>query len=179
MASGWPSDAQLVSRAKTGRLDAFEELVRRHRTGVYRVALRMLGSPDDAEDVAQDAFVRAWQALPRFRADSSFSTWLHRIVVNRCLNIRRDSRQTEPLPQSKEDPSYQPERVVEARNQLAAAARAIASLDPAHRAAFVLREFEGFSYGEIAAILHVTVPAVKGRIHRTRLELVELMREWS
>lgn len=79
-------DVHLVRAAQLGDLYAFEELVRRHRTRVYRVALRMLANPADAEDAAQDAFVQCWSALPGFRAESSFSTWLVRIVTNRCLN---------------------------------------------------------------------------------------------
>src|SRR3954469_20216850 len=80
------SDPHLVTRAKAGRLDAFEELMRRHRDRVYRIALRMLGNESDAEDATQDAFVQAWTRLPEFRAESQFSTWMHRIATNRCLD---------------------------------------------------------------------------------------------
>jgi len=88
------TDADLVSRAQAGQLDAFEELVRKHRLATYRVALRMLGDESDAEDATQDAFVQAWRNLGGFRADAAFPTWMYRIVTNRCLNmqLRRDRR---------------------------------------------------------------------------------------
>ena len=120
------TDADLVSRAQAGRLDAFEELVRRHRLGTYRVALRMLGDESDAEDATQDAFVQAWRNLGRFRADGAFSTWMYRIVTNRCLNMLRARRRTEPLPTDREAPASRPDRIAEARWQVEDLTRAIA-----------------------------------------------------
>ncbi|MBN1145911.1 MAG: sigma-70 family RNA polymerase sigma factor, partial [Anaerolineales bacterium] len=79
-------EAQLVQRARRGDTDAFAELLRAHQDFAYNLALRALGDPHEAEDVAQEAFVRAWQALPRFRGDARFRTWLYRIVANLCYN---------------------------------------------------------------------------------------------
>jgi RNA polymerase sigma-70 factor, ECF subfamily len=172
------TDADLVSRAQAGRLDAFEELVRRHRLGTYRVALRMLGDESDAEDATQDAFVQAWRNLAGFRADAAFSTWMYRIVTNRCLNLLRARRRTEPLSERHEAPTARPDRIAEARWQVEDLRRAIARLTPEQRAPLVLRELEGCSYGQIAEALDLSIPAVKSRLHRARLELLAAMREW-
>ena len=172
------SDADLVSRAQAGRLDAFEELVRRHRLAVYRVALRMLGDEGDAEDATQDAFVQAWRKLAGFRADAAFSTWMYRIVTNRCLNMLRARRRTEPLPADREAPASRPDRIAEGRWQVEDLARAIGRLTPEQRAPLVLRELEGCSYEEIAEALDVSISAVKSRLHRARLELLAAMRAW-
>ena len=173
------SDADLVRRAQAGHLQAFEVLVERHQLRIYRVALRMLGNPADAQDVAQDAFLRAWRALAGFRGDSAFSTWLYRIVTNQCLKFLRDRPRAAPLDELAEAPASRPEELVEAGARRQALADAIAKLNPNQRAALVLREFEGCTYEEVAAILGITVAAVKGRLHRARLELLEVMREWS
>jgi RNA polymerase sigma-70 factor (ECF subfamily) len=170
-------DVHLVRAAQLGDLYAFEELVRRHRTRVYRVAVRMLASPADAEDAAQDAFLQCWSALPGFRAESSFPTWLVQIVINRCLNMLR-SRRAEPLEERHEARAVRLTEVVEARAELKALQVALGGLPPEQRAPLVLRELEGLSYEEIASVLEVTVSAVKGRIHRARLGLVVAMRQW-
>jgi RNA polymerase sigma-70 factor (ECF subfamily) len=173
-----PDDAQLVTRAQAGRLDAFEELVRRYRQPIYQVALRMLGDAADAEDATQDAFVQAWRNLAGFRADAAFSTWMYRIVINRCLNVLRARRRTEPLPVGREAPASRPDRIVEARWEVEDLKLAIARLSPEQRAPFVLRELEGRSYQEIAEVLELSVPAVKSRLHRARLEVLAAMRGW-
>jgi RNA polymerase sigma-70 factor (ECF subfamily) len=174
-----PTDADLVSRAQAGRLDAFEELVRRHRLGTYRVALRMLGDQGDAEDATQDAFVQAWRNLGGFRADAAFSTWMYRVVTNRCLNMLRARRRTEQLPETHEAPASRPDRIAEARWQVEDLKRAIIRLTPEQRAPLVLRELQGCSYEEIAEALELSIPAVKSRLHRARLELLSAMREWA
>ena len=173
------ADADLVSRAQAGRLDAFEELVRRHRTATYRVALRLLGDESDAEDATQDAFVQAWRNLGGFRADAAFSTWMYRIVTNRCLNMLRARRRTEPLPEEREAPASRPDRIAEARWQVEDLKRAIGRLTPEQRGPLVLRELQGCSYEEIAQVLDLSIPAVKSRLHRARLELLAAMRSWT
>lgn len=171
-------DAYLVSRAQAGRLDAFEELVHRHRDRVYRVALRMLGDTRDAEDAAQDVLLQAWRSLDGFRADSAFSTWVYRIAVNRCLNVLRIRHETEPMMTEHASRTPTIEAIVESRLQLDDVRRAILSLTPEQRAPLVLREFEGCSYEELAEILDVSVSAIKSRLHRARLELLNASREW-
>jgi RNA polymerase sigma-70 factor (ECF subfamily) len=171
-------DIHLVSAAQRGDLIAFELLVRRYGTPAYRIALRILGNPTDAEDVMQDSLLQAWQALPELRDKRFFSTWLYRIVTNRCLNAIRSRRATEVLPNEIEDETRRPNHVTEARRQLQTLRRAIMRLTPEQRVPFVLRELEGLSYEEIAEVLGTTVPAVKGRLHRARLALLEAIGAW-
>jgi RNA polymerase sigma-70 factor (ECF subfamily) len=172
-------DAYLLARAQAGYLDAFEALVERYQVRVYRVALRMLGNQADAQDATQDALVSAWQGLASFRGDSAFATWLYRIITNRCLNLLRDRPRTEPLAVELEARTGRPDELVEAGQQRAALLGSIGGLRPEQRAPLVLREFEGCSYEEIAGILGISVAAVKGRLHRARLELLDVMHPWT
>ena len=171
-------DAYLVGRVQAGYVDAFELLVQRHRDRVFRVALRLLGDSQDAADAAQEAFIDAWRALPRFRQDSSFVTWLHRIVVNRCLQHQRRPRDRVGLPDGDVAGGAQPAQVVEERMQAAALREAIAALPTEQRLPLVLVEFGGFTYEETAAILSVPPATVRGRLFRARKGLVEAMRQW-
>jgi len=168
----------LVAAARDGDGDAFELLVRRHQGAVYGLALRMLGSEADAQDAAQDTFVQAWRALARFRGDSAFSTWLYRIVTNRCLNILARRRPADALSDDHADRRDDPAEIAVGRERMHAVAAAVLRLGREQRAALVLREFQGLSYDEIAAVLGITVAAVKGRIHRARLLLVEELGAW-
>lgn len=172
-------DAHLVTRARAGGADAFEELVRRHRDRVYRVALRMLDDPREAEDATQDVLLQTWRSLDRFRADSAFSTWVYRIAVNRCLNVLRDRRRTEPLESDQDSTAPSVEAAVASRLELDDVKRAITRLTPEQRAAFVLREVEGRTYEELAEVLDCSVSAVKSRLHRARLELLNAVRGWQ
>jgi RNA polymerase sigma-70 factor, ECF subfamily len=172
------SDRFLVGAAQAGDLHAFEALVSRHQDAVYRVALRMLGSKVDAEDAAQDTLVLAWRALSTFRGESEFSTWLYRIVTNRCLKARAARHPTEALPEVLIDRDRDPAEALVRSERLRALARAVLALPAEQRAALVLRELEGLSYEQIARALGVTVPAVKGRIHRARLGLLRASATW-
>jgi RNA polymerase sigma-70 factor (ECF subfamily) len=172
------ADRVLVDAARAGDVDAFEVLLRRHEGSVYRVALRLLGSDADAQDATQETFIRAWRGLGRFRGDSAVSTWLYRIVTNRCLNViaaRRPAENLDPdLPLSASDPA----EITEQRERFTAVARRVMSLVPEQRAAVVLRDFEGLSYEEVAEVLGVSVAAVKGRIHRGRLVVLREAAQW-
>jgi len=172
------SDRFLVAAAQAGDLQAFEALVRRHQDSAYRVALRMLGSKADAEDTAQEALVQAWRRLSTFRGESAFSTWLYRIVTNRCLNVRAARRPMEALPDVLMNRDGDPPEALERSERLHALAHGLLELSAEQRAALVLRELEGLSYEEIAQVLGVSVPAVKGRIHRARLALLEASATW-
>lgn len=180
------SDEYLVQRAQAGYLDAFEELVVRHRDRVYRLALRLLGSPADAEDVAQDSLVQAWQSLPGFRSEAAFSSWLYRIVVNKCRDAQRRSRSTPaPVdPQGTELHHRLPTApdsadVVEADGRAAALHHVIAGLPFDLRTPLVLCEFEGCSYAQAADVLGLTEATLRGRLARARRELVQQMQGWS
>lgn len=168
-------EAELVTRAREGDLDAFDSLVRRHGPAVYRVAVRMLGEPADAEDAAQESFVQAWRSLRSFRGQSRFSTWMYRIVTNRCLNELARRRETEPLQEESPSEGPGPEEVVVARSEFAVLRQVVDDLTPEQRVALVLREFEGCTYEEIAEVLDISVSAVKSRLHRARVEVLEAM----
>jgi RNA polymerase sigma-70 factor, ECF subfamily len=171
-------DAILVQAAQDGDTDAFEAIVRNHQAGVYRVALRMLGSRADAQDVTQETFVRAWRSLGRFRSNSTVSTWLYRIVTRRCLDVIAARRTTEHLDEDLQTSAAGPSETAERRERLQAVTRAIAMLPAEQRAALVLREFESLSYQEVADVLGTTVPAVKGRIHRARIAVLNQTVGW-
>ena len=138
----------------------------------------MLGSRVEAEDAAQEALVQAWRGLSRFRGESAFSTWLYRIVTNRCLNFRAARPPTEVPPDVLIDRDSDPPEALERSERLHSLARGLLQLSAELRAALVLRELEGMSYEEIGQVLGVTVPAVKGRIHRARLALLQASGTW-
>ena len=168
-----------MDKARGGDPEAWEVLLRRHRQRIYRIALRMLGDPDDAEDVAQDVAVQLLTALAGFTGTSSFTTWLYRIVINRSLNHQRRRRPTRPLLESDHPVAAGPEVTVLARGRAAATAEALARLPDQLRSALVLHEMEGLRYQEVASVLDVSEPTVRGRIYRARLHLVDDLREWS
>lgn len=169
----------LIRAAQRGDLDAFGDLARRHELSVYRVALRMLGSQADAEDAAQEALVKAWRSIGRFRQGSAFGTWLYRIVTNHCLNVIAARRPTAELDEQRDgDPGLDPAVRVQQRAQLDELKSSIAGLPGEQRAALVLREFEGLSYEEVAEVLQISLSAVKGRIHRARLTVAQDLGGW-
>jgi RNA polymerase sigma-70 factor, ECF subfamily len=173
-----PDDLDLVRRARGGDLPAFEVLVRRHTGRLYRIAVRIVGSREDAEDCVQNSWLAAWRALPGYRAEAAPTTWLYRIATNEALMTVRRRRPVGSLEDAAEAPdpaaSTVPDRVV---SDLAVR-RALAALPPHYRAVIVLREFEALSYDEIAAVLATTVGTVRNRLRRARLELVDLLEDW-
>jgi RNA polymerase sigma-70 factor (ECF subfamily) len=173
------ADSWLVGKARAGDVDAYEVLVRRHRDRIYRIALRMLGDRHDAEDVAQDVVIQVWTALAGFTGASSFTTWLYRIVVNRCLNQIRRRRLTRPVLDGDPPPAAGAEDMVIARQRARAAMEAVAALPPDQRAVVVLHQLEGLSYREVAAVVNISEDAVRGRLHRARVSLFETLRSWS
>lgn len=184
------SDSQLVRAAKRGDRSAFGELVRRYESKIYRLARRMTPSDQDAEDVVQEAFVKAYRSLGEFREKSKFSTWLYRIAVNLSLmKLRRKRLEVISLDQKMstddgemviefEDQSPDPLRRLLEKETATVLDRAIDSLSPSYRAVFVLRHVEGFSTEETARILKTSVAAVKSRLHRARLALQEKLFEY-
>jgi RNA polymerase sigma-70 factor (ECF subfamily) len=168
-----PSDAQLVQRVLGGEREAFSELVRRHQESLYRYALGMELPPDVAQDLAQDAFVRAYQRLGQCRDAARFRAWLLGIVRHLVLDYRRDLRQrTVGLEAVSEADVAQPPPPVELRRALTAA---LASLPLLLREAFLLRHQHGHSYDEIATITGSRVSAVKMRVHRAREHLQQVL----
>jgi RNA polymerase sigma-70 factor (ECF subfamily) len=172
-------DAELVRRSTRGDLSAFERLVDRHRPVVVRVAARIVGS-EEAEDVSQDAFLRAFHRLERFRGDAPFRSWLLRITHNAALDhlARRRPEPVDPetLEASEESPSRLPADRLEVRERIERLERKLHGLSHQHRVVLVLRDAEGLSYEEIADITDTPLGSVKGRLHRARREFVEMLR---
>lgn len=168
----------LIVRAQEGDVRAFEALARRHQAVLYRVAVRVMGDPTEAEDALQESLLDAWRRIGRFRGESSFSTWMYRIVTNRCLSMLRKRR---PLPVDNVVDVVAPDspaRSAEVDAGLAALGRALRGLSDEQRICWVLRELEGLGYAEIAAITGAGEDAVRSRIHRARVRLAEVMRPW-
>ncbi len=171
----------LVVRAQEGDAAAFEQLARRHQAALYRLAVRVLGNPTDAEDALQDALLDAWRRIGRFRGDSAFSTWMYRVVTNRCLGVLRRRPPTAPVHEMAEPataPGRSPEHVVEVDAGMDALRAALRQLPDGQRVCWVLRELEGLSYAEIAEVTGASETAVRGRIHRARTRLAEVMGPW-
>lgn len=170
----------LVMRAQRGDADAFRVLVERYQKQTYTLALRMVHQPDDAEDIAQEAFLSAWKALPRFRMDASFSTWLYRLTVNAAVDLLR-RRERDPVSCSTEDPAAvrltDPSPTPEEQVQQKLIWQAVAALTENHRKILLLREIGGLDYREIGEALELTPGTVKSRLARARRELREKLLE--
>lgn len=175
------SDAELLRDHVAGDASAFEVLVTRHRDRLWAVALRTTRHPDDAADALQEAYISAFRRAHTFRGDAAVTTWLHRIVVNACLDrIRRNRvRRTEPLPQDSDRArelgivaGHDDLEVEERRSDIAAA---LAQINADQRAAVVLVDMEGYSVEEAARILGCAVGTIKSRCFRGRAKLVPLL----
>jgi RNA polymerase sigma-70 factor (ECF subfamily) len=169
-------DEGLVAEARQGDAAAFSELVNRHQHEVYTLALRLTSDRDLAADVAQEALVRAWRALPRFRGEARFSTWLHRITVNTAWSQRARARRhrhesiDEVVIDLRADETT-PEDWGEAADLRPRLLAALRELPAGMRAVVVLKDVQGWSHGEIAEALDITVTAAKVRLHRGRRRL--------
>jgi RNA polymerase sigma-70 factor (ECF subfamily) len=184
-------EAELLERLRDGDPEAYREFVERNSANVYNVALKLLGDEQEAEDVLQETFLSALEALDQFEGRSRLSTWLYRIAYNASLmRLRKRKRMTafsldQPSTQDGDDPALQvashhlvdwstvPDDqllTAEARQEMD---RAIGELPETLRSAFVLRDIQGLSGAETADVLGITVQAVKSRLHRARLQLRE------
>lgn len=174
-------DLTLVVRAQEGDPRSFEVLVRRHQHQLYRLAVRLLGNRSDAEDAVQDGFVAAWRQLGGFRGDALFSSWMYRIVTNRCFTLlgrRRPVTCLDDLGDRPDRDSPSPEHAAETGDRAAALNRALQDLPADQRTCWILRELHGLSYEDIASIVGAGPDAVRGRLHRARRTLVEVMAPW-
>jgi RNA polymerase sigma-70 factor, ECF subfamily len=178
-----PDDHKLVEACRAGQTEAFGALVQRYQERLYQVLLHLSGSPEDAKDVLQDTFLRAYEKLDQFHGDSSFYTWVYRIGVNLALSGHRRRRARaavrrigdHPADRFEEaadesadaDPTYPLERAE--REQIVEAA--LNQLGPEHRAVVILKDFDGRRYEEIGSILNVPIGTVRSRLHRARCEL--------
>jgi RNA polymerase sigma-70 factor (ECF subfamily) len=177
-------DAELIRRARAGEDQALEELVRRHYRNVFNLAYRLSNNYDDAQDIVTEAFIRVQNALPNFRGDANFTTWLYRIVKNVFLDERKKQRirshssleemvelEDSSISRQVEDPKPGPEWLVEQREQAALVQRAVMTLPENQRLMIALYHFQHRSYEEIAEIVGLPIGTVKSRLNRARLAL--------
>lgn len=177
----------IIQRVKTGDVNAFELLVREYEKNVYNLALRMVKNPDDAADMTQEAFIKAYNSLSSFRGDSKFSVWLYRIVSNVCLDYLRSVSRHPAVSLSVEndegeeteldipDESQSPEELLERKLTRESVRRGLEALPEDYRQILLLREIQGLSYDEIADILALELGTVKSRIFRARKKLCEFL----
>lgn len=177
------SESEIIERATRGDRLAQAEIVQKHERMVYNLALKLVGNPDDAENVLQETFLKVLEALPSFRGGSTLSTWIYRIATNYALmHLRNKKRTFVPIDDlvaansdshehlSKTEPSDPLKEVLnsELREHLK---QAIDELPPKFKAVFILKDVEGFSLNEISTDLAMSLPAVKSNLHRARLFL--------
>jgi RNA polymerase sigma-70 factor (ECF subfamily) len=181
------NEIEIIEKVNKGDTSAFETLVQKYESRIYTLCRYMLKSPQDAEDAAQDTFVKAFQGLKHFTPTSTFYTWLYRIAVNTCLDFKRktslqsfyfsaDARNKLDMVPSK-IPS--PESAYAAKESIRALRTALNSISDKLRVVIVLKEIEGLPYEEIAKILDVSVGTVKSRISRAREELRKIMEKFA
>lgn len=177
-------ERRLVSEARRGSGHAFEALVSANQRTVYNLALKLLGTPDDALDASQEAFLKAYTNLSSFRGECRFSVWLYRLAYNSCMDFMRRNRRSGVVsltPEEDEpemdfpDPRPLPEEEVERRELRAAVRRAVRLLPDDKREILVMREFSGMSYAAISEALGVDEGTVKSRISRARAALASLL----
>jgi RNA polymerase sigma-70 factor (ECF subfamily) len=175
------SDIELVQEVRNGRRQAFTELMRRYQERVYWVARRIVGSHDDADDVVQETFVKAYLALGEFRGDSSFFTWIYRIAVNLSLNALRKRQVLNYLHESEllsrilpstDDPG----KALENAEAESALHRAVATLPEKQKAVFVMRYFDEMTYEEIGRVLKTSVGGLKANYFHALRKVREYMR---
>lgn len=181
-------EKRLVTLCKQGNLTAYDELMQRYEKKVYALCFRMAGNPDDAADLAQEAFLKAFRALPSFKGESQFSTWLYRIVANTCLDERRKMANRpalvsldKPLDTGKgklaltlPDNTPDPLTTALAGELHEEIGRLLEKLPQEQRIVLVMRDLEEYSYEEIAQILGLSMGTVKSRINRARSRLRDL-----
>jgi RNA polymerase sigma-70 factor (ECF subfamily) len=161
-------DVALIERARRGDSRAFERLYREHVGRVHGLCLRMTRNPEQAADCAQDAFIKAWKALPKFEARSSFSTWLHRIAVNTVLEKRRGGSNAEFAVEDPTEYEVEPKATFDSPVEEEELEAAIASLPQGARDALVLCGVYGYEHQEAASMLGIAVGTCKAQLHRAR-----------
>ena len=176
-------EAMAIQQVLDGDVNAFEPIVKEYEKNVYNLALKMTGNPEDAADISQEAFIKAYHSLNSFRGDSKFSVWLYRIVSNVCLDFLRSKNRRPTVSLSVEDDdgedtqldvadeSQSPELLLDRKLTRDSVRRGLDSLPPDYRQILLLREIQGLSYDEIAQALSLEVGTVKSRIFRARKRL--------
>ena len=180
-------DLSLIARFKEGDRSSFEEIVLRYQDKIYNLCRHMLGNVSDAEDASQDAFLKAYQALPKFQPEASLYTWLYRIATNTCIDYKKkpifesifgDSGEGERLVHDRASDAPSPEKLYQSKQINMALQESLGKLSPKLRAIIILKEIEELSYEEIADTLEISMGTVKSRIARAREELQKLMKKF-
>ena len=171
-------DAALIDETLAGQTQAFGQLVTKYQDRLYNAMVHVLGSADDAQDIAQEAFVQAFVKLDTFKRTSAFYTWLYRIAFNRAISLRRRKRLTNSLEQARETSGEEPAgkegspvEYMEQQDRVAQVQAALTQLSEEHRSVLVLRDMEGLHYDEISEILNLPVGTVRSRLHRARMQM--------
>jgi RNA polymerase sigma-70 factor (ECF subfamily) len=182
-----PVDVDLINRFKKGDTPAFGEIVLKYQDKVYNLCRHMLRNAEDAEDAAQDVFLKAYQALLKFQPDASLYTWLYRIATNTCIDYKKkpifeslfgDNGEGERLVHDRASDTPSPEKLYQLKQTDEALQESLEKLSPKLRAIIVLKEIEELSYEEIADALEISLGTVKSRIARAREELQKLMQKF-
>ena len=177
------NDLAAIERASAGDGAAFEALVRKYQGWVFTLAYRMLGDRGEAEEMAQEIFLKAYQALKRFERKAKFSTWLYRIATNHCVNHlesrrRRPQGHPAPLVEQVADPTPGADRALEQDDLRRLVKEELLRLTPEHRAILVLRDIQGLAYDEIGELLGLGPGTVRSRLHRARMDLKERLKPY-
>ena len=184
---------QVQTNQSVSRIDEFEDLVRQHQRSVYNVALRLTGNADDAQDLTQDAFVRAYKAFDRYKFGTSFNRWLYRIVTNLYIDHVRKKKRAPAIDYLDEklemddgsvsrevsDSSFSPEDVLIKTQIDERLQKALNKISPEFKMAIILCDVEGFSYEEIAEIMGTSIGTVRSRIHRARHSMRNMLAPYS
>jgi RNA polymerase sigma-70 factor, ECF subfamily len=177
-------DQALIRRCQRGDVEAMNELIQAYQKHVFNLAFRLSGNYDDAQDIAQEAFIRVFNSINSFRGEANFSTWIYRIVTNVFLDERKKQRvrdhgsldeylelEDSSVARQIEDPNPGPEASVEQRERNEVVGQAVLALPENQRVMIALYHFQGRSYEEIADIMHLPIGTVKSRLNRARLAL--------
>jgi RNA polymerase sigma-70 factor (ECF subfamily) len=182
---GGVDEARLIARSLKQDHEAFGQLVDRYATVTINLAYRMVGNRTDAEDLAQETFIAAFKALPTFRADAKFSTWLYRIAANKCKDWLRAKRpeqldvEMDRVADEQVVEARTPERILSQQQVADHLDRAIQRLPPLYREAFILKHVEGLSYEEMEEILGVNGDTLKMRVYKGRVQLSRELAEFN
>ena len=184
------TETELIGKAKQGDTRAFEELMRKHQGKIYNLGLKLLRNKEDAADMLQETFIKAYQALPRFEQKSALSTWLYRIAANFAfMKLRKKNPKKLSLDEIKEasttlyekeikDWSANPQAHLQNQDLKAVLDGAIGLLPSKYKTVFMLHDVEGLPIAKVGEVLSLSVPAVKSRIHRSRLFLRERLSKY-
>ncbi|MFQ6096540.1 MAG: RNA polymerase sigma factor [Armatimonadota bacterium] len=191
--SAGTADGVLVDRAKEGDVRAFEALAERHKDKIHNSIARLCGDPQEAQDLTQEVFVRAFTSIRRFRGASSFQTWLYRIATNMCVDTHRRRKRSEVEAFSLDepvatqqgevgreipDPAAQPEEAAQREELQREVMRAINGLSPKLRPVVILFDIQGLTYEEVAQVLQCPVGTIKSRLFNARMQLRQKLRKY-